>query len=150
MKALKSLLTNKYSTCIIKVCGLKVLSNQDHFQRIQKWHYVYLKLEDQSYISQIPPLVDTKFTFCKNVLCFNFFIIDKKLHKTLLSILHWIIRKLKSIGTIRGIRYISFHATCKLGKNIGKILSRRRKETFFKTIDKEYSSFRISFSIAKI
>ena len=98
MKALKSLSTNKYSTCIIKVCGLKVLSNQDQFQRIQKWHYVYLKLEDQSYTSQIPPLVDSKFTFCKNVLCFNFFIVDKKLHKTLFSILHWYIRKLMSIG----------------------------------------------------
>ena len=149
MKALKSLLTNKYSTCIIKVCGLKVLSNQDQFQRIQKWHYVYLKLEDQSYTSQIPPLVDSKFTFCKNVLCFNFFIVDKKLHKTLFSILHWYIRKLMSIGTLRGKRYISFHATCKLGKILEKYF-RDVGRSFFKTIDKEYSSFRISFSIAKI
>ena len=29
MKALKSLLTNRYSTCIIVVCGLKALLNQD-------------------------------------------------------------------------------------------------------------------------
>ena len=35
MKALKSLLTNRYSICIIVVCGLKVLLNQDQFQRIQ-------------------------------------------------------------------------------------------------------------------
>ena len=47
MKALKSLLTNRYSTCI-KVCGLKVLINQDQFQRIQKWRSVDFKLEDQS------------------------------------------------------------------------------------------------------
>ena len=33
MKALKSLLTNGYSTCIITVCGLKVLLNQDQFQK---------------------------------------------------------------------------------------------------------------------
>ena len=38
MKALKSLLTNRYSICIIVVCGLKVLLNQDQFQRIQRWH----------------------------------------------------------------------------------------------------------------
>ena len=50
MKALISLLTNRYSTCIIIVCGLKVLLNKDQFQRIQKWHSVDLKLEDQSYI----------------------------------------------------------------------------------------------------
>ena len=50
MKALKSLLANRYSTCIIIVSGLKVLLNQDQFQRIQKWHSVYLKLKDQSYI----------------------------------------------------------------------------------------------------
>ena len=49
MKALKSLLTNKYNICII-VCGLKVLLNQDQFQRIKKWHSVDLKLEDQSHI----------------------------------------------------------------------------------------------------
>ena len=48
MKALKNLLKN--STCIIVVCGLKVLLNQDQYQRIQKWHSVDLKLEDQSYI----------------------------------------------------------------------------------------------------
>ena len=50
MKALKSLLTNRYSPYIIVVCVLKVLLNQDQFQRIQKWHSVDLKLEDQSYI----------------------------------------------------------------------------------------------------
>ena len=50
MKALKSLLTNRYSTCIIVVCGLEVLPNQEQFQRIQKWHSVDLKLEDESYI----------------------------------------------------------------------------------------------------
>ena len=50
MKALKSFLTIRYSTCIIIVSGLKVLLNQDQFQRIQKWHSVDLKLEDQSYI----------------------------------------------------------------------------------------------------
>ena len=44
MKALKSLLTNRYSTCIIVVCGLEVLPNQEQFQRtksgtlwIQNW-----------------------------------------------------------------------------------------------------------------
>ena len=47
MKALKSLLMNKYSICIIVVCGLKVLLNQDQFQRIQKLHSVDLKLEYQ-------------------------------------------------------------------------------------------------------
>ena len=47
MKALESLLTNRYSICIIVVCGLKLLLNQDQFQRIQK--FVDLKLEDQSY-----------------------------------------------------------------------------------------------------
>ena len=41
---------SRYSTCIMIVCGLKVLPNQDQFQRIQKWHSVDLKLEDQSYI----------------------------------------------------------------------------------------------------
>ena len=40
MKALKSLLTNRYSTCIIVVYGLKVLLNQDQFQGIQKWYSV--------------------------------------------------------------------------------------------------------------
>ena len=50
MKALKSFLMNRYSTCIIVVRGLKVFLNQDQFQRIQKWHSVDLKLEDQSYI----------------------------------------------------------------------------------------------------
>ena len=50
MKALKSLLTNRYSICIIVVCGLKVLLNQDQFQRIQRWHSVDLKLEYQSNI----------------------------------------------------------------------------------------------------
>ena len=50
MKALKSLLTNRYSTCIIGVCGLEVFPNQEQFQRIQKWHSVDLKLEDESYI----------------------------------------------------------------------------------------------------
>ena len=44
MKALKSLLTNRYSICIIVVCGLKVLLNQDQFKRIQRWHSVELKL----------------------------------------------------------------------------------------------------------
>ena len=48
MKPLKSLLTNRYSYCIIIVCGLKVLLNQDQFQRIQKWRSVDFKLEDQS------------------------------------------------------------------------------------------------------
>ena len=44
MKTLKSLLTNRYnSTCIIVVCGLKALSNQDQFQRIQKLNSVDLK-----------------------------------------------------------------------------------------------------------
>ena len=50
MKALKSLLTNRYSICIIVVCGLKVLLNEDQFQRIRKRHPVYLKFEHQSYI----------------------------------------------------------------------------------------------------
>ena len=50
IKVLKSLLTNRYSTCIIVVYGLKVLLNRDQFQRIQKWHSVDLKLEYQSYI----------------------------------------------------------------------------------------------------
>ena len=50
MKALESLFTNRYSICIIIVGGLKVLLNQDQSQRIQKWHSVDLKLEDQSYI----------------------------------------------------------------------------------------------------
>ena len=50
MKALKSLLKNIYRICIIVVCGLKVLLNQDQFQRIQKWHSVDLKWEYQSYI----------------------------------------------------------------------------------------------------
>ena len=50
MKALKSFLMNRCSTCIIVVRGLKVFLNQDQFQRIQKWHSVDLKLEDQSYI----------------------------------------------------------------------------------------------------
>ena len=50
MKALKSLLMNRYCICIIVVCGLKVLLNQDQFQRIQKLHSVDLKLEYQSYI----------------------------------------------------------------------------------------------------
>ena len=50
MKALRSLLANRCSTCIIVVCGLKVLQNQDQFQRIQKWQSVDLKLEDQSYM----------------------------------------------------------------------------------------------------
>ena len=50
MKALKSLPTNRYSPYIIVVCVLKVLLNQDQFQRIQKWHSVDLKLENQSYI----------------------------------------------------------------------------------------------------
>ena len=45
MKALRSLLTNRYSICIIVVCGLKVLLNQDQFQRIQRWYSVDLKLE---------------------------------------------------------------------------------------------------------
>ena len=49
MKALKSLLTNRYSTCIIVVCGLKVLLNQDQFQATQKWHSEDLKLDDKSY-----------------------------------------------------------------------------------------------------
>ena len=53
MKTLKSLLTNRYSICIIVVCGLKVLLNQDQFQRIQKWHSVDFKLEDQSYIDNV-------------------------------------------------------------------------------------------------
>ena len=50
MKALKSLMTNGYSTCIITVCSLKVLLNQDQFQKPQKWQSEDLKLEDQSYI----------------------------------------------------------------------------------------------------
>ena len=41
---------NKYSTCIIIVCGLKVFVNQDQFQRTQKWHSMDLNLEGQSYI----------------------------------------------------------------------------------------------------
>ena len=47
MKALKSLLTNRYSTCKMEVCGLKVLPDQDQFKKIQKWHSMDLKLEDQ-------------------------------------------------------------------------------------------------------
>ena len=50
MKALKSLLTNRYSICIKVVCGLKVLLNQDQFQGIQNWHSVDLKLKYQSYV----------------------------------------------------------------------------------------------------
>ena len=38
MKALKSLLTNRYSICIIVVCVLQVLLNQNQVQRIQRWH----------------------------------------------------------------------------------------------------------------
>ena len=49
MKALKSLLINRYSTCKIVVCGLKVLTNQDQFYRIQKWRSMDLKLQYQSY-----------------------------------------------------------------------------------------------------
>ena len=45
MKALKTLLANRCSTCIIVVCDLKVLLNQDQFQRIQNWHSVDLKFE---------------------------------------------------------------------------------------------------------
>ena len=45
--------TNRYSTCIIIVCGLKVLLNQDQFQRIQMWHSLDLILEDQSYIDNV-------------------------------------------------------------------------------------------------
>ena len=36
IKTLKSLLMNRYSACTIVVCGLKLLTNQDQFQRIQK------------------------------------------------------------------------------------------------------------------
>ena len=49
MKALKSLLINRYSTYKIVVCGLKVLTNQDQFYRIQKWRSMDLKLQYQSY-----------------------------------------------------------------------------------------------------
>ena len=58
MKALKILLANRCSTCIIVVCDLKVLLNQDQFQRIQKWHSVDLKLEVKTTLatmSQITP-----------------------------------------------------------------------------------------------
>ena len=58
MKALKTLLANRCSTCIIVVCDLKVLLNQDQFQRIQKWHSVDLKLEVKTTLatmSQITP-----------------------------------------------------------------------------------------------
>ena len=58
MKALKTLLANRCSTCIIVVCDLKVLLNQDQFQRIQKWHSVDLKLEVKTILttmSQITP-----------------------------------------------------------------------------------------------
>ena len=44
MIALKSLLTNRHITYIIVVCGLKVLANQDEFQRIQRLHSADLKL----------------------------------------------------------------------------------------------------------
>ena len=47
MKTLKSLLTTRYSTCVIAECGLKVLTNQDQFQTIQKSHSVDLKLKVQ-------------------------------------------------------------------------------------------------------
>ena len=74
MKALKSLLTNRYSTCIIVVCGLKVLLNQDQFQRIQKWHSVDLKLDDQSYIENSVShhsIIWKQIPFHKNVIsCF--------------------------------------------------------------------------------
>ena len=50
MKSLKSLLTNRYSICIIAVCGLKVLLNHDQFQKIQSWHSKDLKLEYLSFI----------------------------------------------------------------------------------------------------
>ena len=55
MKALKSLLANRYSTCKIAAFGLKVLLNHDQFQRIQKRHSVDLILEDQSYIDNNVP-----------------------------------------------------------------------------------------------
>ena len=43
-------MTNRQSTCLTILCGLKVQTNQDQFQRIQKWHSVDLKLEERSYI----------------------------------------------------------------------------------------------------
>ena len=58
MKALKILLANRCSTCIIVVRDLKILLNQDQFQRIQKWHSVDLKLEVKTTLatmSQITP-----------------------------------------------------------------------------------------------
>ena len=58
MKALKILLVNRCSTCIIVVRDLKILLNQDQFQRIQKWHSVDLKLEVKTTLatmSQITP-----------------------------------------------------------------------------------------------
>ena len=54
MKPLKSLLTKRYSSFIIVTCGLKVLTNQNQFQRIKNWHSANLKLEDQSYIDNNP------------------------------------------------------------------------------------------------
>ena len=53
MKALKSLLTNRYSSCIIVVCSLKLLTKQGYFQRIQKWHSVDIKLEDRATLTII-------------------------------------------------------------------------------------------------
>ena len=53
IKALKSLLTNRYSTCTIVACGSEVLLNHDQFQKNQKWHSVDLNLEDQSYIHNL-------------------------------------------------------------------------------------------------
>ena len=47
---LKCLMTNRQGTCLTILCGLKVQTNQDQFQRIQKWHSVDLKLEERSYI----------------------------------------------------------------------------------------------------
>ena len=43
-------MTNRQGTCLTILCGLKVQTNQDQFQRIQKWHSVDLKLEERSYI----------------------------------------------------------------------------------------------------
>ena len=43
-----SVLTNIYSTWITITCGLKVKANRDRFQKIHKWHFLNLKLEDRN------------------------------------------------------------------------------------------------------
>ena len=73
MKALKSLLTNRYITCIIVVCGLKV-NKLGSISKNLKVTLCGFKLEDQSCIdnnrfkSQKQPLE----VFCKKGVLSNF------------------------------------------------------------------------------